>query len=101
MKNKHKLFLSILITALLFPFPSSGEDKLPVKSKQMTPRERLETYLTLGEIYQKQKYPQKAIAVYRKALKLDDRDPDIYNSLGKLYSKIKQYNDAAEAYKMP
>ncbi len=99
MNNKHKLFLSILITALLFPFSSSGEDKSPIKSTQMTPRERLETYLTLGEIYQKQKYPQKAIAVYRKALKLDDRDPDIYKSLGKLYSNIKQYNDAAEAYK--
>ncbi|HDL64172.1 MAG TPA: tetratricopeptide repeat protein, partial [Proteobacteria bacterium] len=98
MKSRYKLSLAILALMLLFPLPSSGEDNTQLKSEKMTPRERLETYLTLGEIYQKQKYPQKAITAYQKALKLDNRDPDIYKSLGKLYSEIKQFGNAAEIY---
>ncbi len=71
MRSKYKLCLFLLTIALLSPLASSGEDNSSIESEPMTPRERLETYLTLGEIYQKQKYPQKAITAYQKALELD------------------------------
>lgn len=98
MKSRCKSTISILVIALLSPLSSSGDENTQGKRDKMTPRERLETYQTLGEIYQKQNYPQRAITVYRKALELDNRDPDIYKSLGKLYSNIKQYGNAAEVY---
>lgn len=61
---------------------------------------RVETYQQLASFYLRQEKPEKAIEMYRKILALqDDPEPPVFITLGELYMKAGQFEEAAGIYK--
>ncbi|MBN1893474.1 tetratricopeptide repeat protein [bacterium] len=60
---------------------------------------RAETYQQLAAFYLRQDNPEKAVEMYAKILALkDDAEPPVFLTLGELYMKAGQFDEAAEVY---
>ena len=94
MKRFKKFFeVIILILALSIPVTVRAQEK------GSSNKERLETYEFLGQIYEKQRKYDQAIAVYKKALAIEPDDKEVHKSLAKIYDEKKLYSEALLEYK--
>ena len=58
-----------------------------------------EARLQLAQVYQTYREPEKALAEYRYALRLEPNEPDYYRQYGEALEGEKRYGDAQEAYR--
>ncbi len=57
-----------------------------------------QAWKTLGDSYFDIQEPQKSISAYRKALELDDSDPNVWTDLGVMYRRVGDFTKAIEAF---
>src|SRR5439155_26542497 len=58
-----------------------------------------EVRLTLAQIYQLYRQPEKAFGKYRHALRLEPNEPDYYRQYGEALESEKRYGEAQEAFR--
>lgn len=57
------------------------------------------TYSKLGDLYYIQGLYKESEFFYKKALEIDDKNPDLYYSIGKLYLQTKRRNEAVKMFR--
>lgn len=73
-------------------------EKLLVKAKTLDPQ-NVTVYISLGDLYLKQKVDELALSNYRKAIELNKSYLTGYLRTGQLYVKDQKYNDGAAAFR--
>ncbi|MBW5409020.1 tetratricopeptide repeat protein, partial [Brachyspira hampsonii] len=57
------------------------------------------TYFKLGNLYYRQGLYRESEFFYKKALEIDEKNPDLYYSIGKLYLETKKRNEAVKMFR--
>lgn len=73
-------------------------EKLLVKAKTLDPK-NVNVYISLGDLYLKQKIDELALSNYKKATELDKTFLTGYLRAGQLYVKSQKYNDGAAFFR--
>jgi tetratricopeptide (TPR) repeat protein len=58
-----------------------------------------EAHLTLAQVYQLYRHPEKAFSEYRTALRLEPNEPDYHRQYGEALEQDKRYGEAQEAFR--
>lgn len=61
--------------------------------------EAIESYKSVGRHHASQDFYQKAVAVYKQAIRLQPEDGDLHRRVGEAYHRLDRLKDAAEAYR--
>ena len=56
-------------------------------------------HLTLAQVYQMYRQPEKAFGEYRAALRLEANEPDYHRQYGEALEQEKRYGDAQESFR--
>jgi len=59
----------------------------------------LESYKAVGNHHARDEFYQKAVAVYKQAIRLEPEDGDLHRRVGEAYHRIDRLKDAAQAYR--
>ena len=111
-------FVAGAITGIKFYAKEHGDEALrPPAPEESTPQavsgneigqweavvkkepQNLRALVSLGNLYFDSHQPQKAIAVYERALAIDPRNPDVRTDLGIMYREIKDYDKAVREFR--
>lgn len=71
--------------------------KLLIQSLTLT-RDELPVSIRLASVYMESGDLKRAEELYKRLSEMDPKNPDIYENLGKIYAKWKQYKDAVASY---
>ncbi len=61
--------------------------------------EAIDSYKAVGRHHASQDFYQKAVAVYKQAIRLQPEDGDLHRRVGEAYHRLDRLKDAAEAYR--